>query len=315
MNGRSKSSDRKAKGRNSKWGGDEEAGFDLMEIGPKGETLEEVIESSTGGRERVMTKSPFFYDFRVLRHPKKRDGTTKSGLWIHILLWFGIILFTALAVMEGLEVANVGWDTPLFYAIFHWVLAIYFGLLLVYSAGSFMIEPLLSDNLRPSIIAGHGLFVNGVCGILFLIWLVTNTDFITNTSFDKDPQGTVDYKDIIIVCFVLYIIWISVILLTYMIRFAFAKFIEILSMTIRHLDKNPTSDYLETVLYKADRYLNSGKNGLTGFQEDISSLSEGTLNTMERQSNPSRRDKNVRSRKRRSRSRGEKKTKNRDIWS
>jgi len=305
---RSKSSDRKVKGKSNRWPNDEETGFDMMDIGPKGggETLEEIIETSTGERDRVLTKTPFFYDFRVLRHPKKRDGTTKSGLWIHMLIWFGIILYSALAVMEGLEVANVGWDTPLFYGIFHLVLAVYFGLLLLYAAGSFMMEPLLSDNLRPAIIVGHGLFINGVCAILFLIWLVTNTDFITDTNFDNDPEGTVDYKDIILVSFVLYFIWLTVILLTYMIRFAFAKFIEILSMTIRHLDKNATSDYLETILYKADRYLNSEKNGHMGFSRDSTSFSEGDLGMIEKTNN-SRKSK-VRSRKRRSRSRGTSRT-------
>lgn len=306
---RSKSSDRKNKKANY---ADEESGFRLINVSSIGErqgqieqneeeSLEEIIQTSVGARDRTLTKSTFFYDLRVMRHPKKKNGLTKSGFWIHLLIWFGIILYSALMIMEGLEIVNVGWDNPLFYLIFHACLTTYFGFLLVYSAASFMEEPLLSDNLRPAVVTGHAFFTNGVSAILFLIWVVTNTNFIFNTNYDKDPEGTMDYKDVIIVCFVLYVIWITVILITYMIRFAFAKFVEILSMVVRHLDKNPASDYLETLLYKADRYLNSGSDFSFDEGKDIETT-RGRDNFIRKRSN------RMRSRKKRSRS------KNRTKW-
>ncbi len=301
---RSKSANRKNRIRNKKRYQDEEIGNLSMNVGDNidDETLEDIIGDSSGGREGVLTKSPFFYDLRVLRHPKKRNGETKGGLWIHMLIWFGIALYSALAVMEALEIVDIGWNNPLFYLIFHWVLTAYFGLLLVWAAGSFIMEPLLSDNLRPAIIVGHAFFVNGISGILFLIWIVKHTNLIYNANFDKDPEATMDYKDVVIVCFVLYILWITVILLTYVIRFAFAKFIEILSMVVRQLDKNPTSDYLETLLYKSNQYLNNNRKKSFGLQDigDRSS-SSGYITMMEKKHGTKQRPKPT---KRRSRSRG-----------
>lgn len=251
---RSKSSD----GKRKKKSFDEELGFHLVDDSAhiEADSLHNIIEGTTATKETVLTKSPFFYDLRTLWYPKDEDGNTRPGFWMHFFIWAGGLFYTALIIMEGLEIVSVGWDNPIFYMIFHFALTLFFGILATISIATFTIEPILKDHLTPSIVSVHAFGANGISGILLMVWVVTNTGFIFDVDYDKDPSGTVDYKDTIVVCFIFYFIWLTLCILAYSIHFAFAKFVEILSMTVRQLDNNPTRDYLETLLYKADAYLN-----------------------------------------------------------
>jgi len=67
------------------------------------------------------------------------------------------------------------------------------------------------------------------------------------------------------------------------------------------MDKNPKSDYLETLLYKADRYLKSGRKYNSGFR-DCTDEQEEDIEMMRRPKKTKRNK--VRSRTKRSRSRG-----------
>ena len=269
---------------------DEEMGLEDIE----NEDIEDILmDSSISGK--VLTKTKFFYDVQILRRPKDLNGKTQASLYVHLFCWFGLFLYTGLFVMEGLEIVNVGWDAPIAYGIFHGVLLFYFGAIFVSTSGSFMQEPILSDKLRPVIVTGHASLMNGISSVLFLIWLIKNSSQYSDIDYDKNPKATVNYDDVITVSFALYVVWITVVLLTYTIRYAFAKYVEILTMVVRHLDKNYTSDYLKTLLAQSEKHYKVSRSKASLDMAMISNMSKG-----ERKSN--------RPRKRRTRSRDSKRS-------
>jgi len=266
---RVRSSDGRSRSRRNR---DEEMGIVETESGI-GDSIEEVMLDPKTTKS-VLTKTKLFYDFQIMRRPKDKNGRTQSSLWIHLFCWFGLVLYTGLFVMEGLEIVAVGWDTPIYYGIFHGVLLFYFGLIFVVTSGDFMQETLQSDNLRPAVVTGHASLMNGISAILFLIWLVKNRSQYSDIDYDKNPKATVNYDDVTTVSFVLYVVWITVVILTYVIHYNFGKFIEILTMVVQHLDKNYTSDYLKTLLRQAEKHSKTSRSKISSDIAMISRIKE-----------------------------------------
>lgn len=231
-------------------GRDEETGFILVENDDEDEKgVEEVLKFD----EPIKTRSRLFYDLDVLwnfRKERKRKGT---ALWAHIFVWICFVMYGGLAATLALEIVNIGWDNPLFFFIYHLALTVLFAGLSIGTVGAFMGDTLLQDNLRLAAVTMWGMVTNLFSAIFFLIWILTNRSMITDTDYDKDPEANVDYKDVVLVTFFLYITWMFAFFGTYVIRYMFAKFVEVQTMVAREL--SGTGDILQTLLFRANKRL------------------------------------------------------------
>jgi len=202
------------------------------------------------------TQTVFFHDIRkmLLLDEGKWGGTTGS-IWLDMLFWVGLAFYTILAVFEWLNFLDLSYDNPLFYCIVHGVLAVYFFILFLRAVGLFAAESLLREEMTRAVRTFAGVAFNSISGLTFLIWIVMNTTFWDNTDFTKDPEDTVDYRDIMTMSFVLYIIFVCICVICYMVRYNQQKIVEMLSKSIRHLERNGDGHTLRQVLVTGEAFL------------------------------------------------------------
>lgn len=252
---------------------------DLMHDKRDNESIKGII-SETGDSSIPRTKTAFWYDLRKLNTRNKKSGRETSTLWMLLFLWVGMVFYIGLGVLLWLVILDIGWVDPLFYMVYHACLFGYFLLLFISSAYSFTQERLLEDNLRPAAISGVGSITNLISFVSFLTWICNNTSLIFDIDYDKDPKETLGFENVASISFTLFVLFCIFWIGAYITRYIFAKFIEVMTMTIRQLEKNTTGRTLKEVLITSAAFLNENVEDLEELEDCESPYADSSRATL-----------------------------------
>ncbi len=169
---------------------------------------------------------------------------TQSKLvsWSHFSwLWvaFSIVLLVGngiLMVFLGFDLIGAGISNPLVLVIWHFVLAMGFGIITVVSAVFFTQEELLQDRLRLPILSGLWSLYNGVGTILFLGWIIDHPSLHSDVQFNDNPSAYASFVGISGVLFLWFWVNVAAMVIAWVVHYNQRKYLEVLNRSLQVSD-------------------------------------------------------------------------------
>jgi len=157
-----------------------------------------------------------------------------SWPWILFVLAF-IVGNGALMVFEGLDLTGIGIASPLMLIIWHFVMFVIFGALLIWTYVRFGDETLLEDKLRLPFLCANCTLFNFVMTIVVLAWILDNQSAYAEVHFTSNSQAYVSFVAINGVAFVWFYLIVGLILMAWVVHYNQRKYLELIDLAL-HAD-------------------------------------------------------------------------------
>lgn len=203
--------------------------FDSLGLGPLTSSKQ---QATLGIEPAVVTLAG---DVRV--RSKLISWNTFSWTWIAFLLLF-IIGNGGLAVVTGLDAVGIGPGLPLMDIIWHFVLFVLYGALLIYLIVQLGKETLLTDRARLPLIVGNATLFNFVMSFVFLSWILDNTSQHAEVNYSENMRAYSSFVVISGISFVWYFVVAAVALVTWLIHYNQRKTLELVDLVLSVQDEH-----------------------------------------------------------------------------
>jgi hypothetical protein len=154
-----------------------------------------------------------------------------SWSWIVFVVAF-VIANGALMIIAGLDMVGVGILSPLLLIIWHFVLFLVFGLLLIWTVVGIASDTLLSDRVRLPLLSGSATLYNFSMTIAYLVWILHNTSLYAEVHYASNSQAYVSYVILNGITFVWFYIVVAVILVAWVVHYNQRKTLELVDMVL-----------------------------------------------------------------------------------
>jgi len=169
---------------------------------------------------------------------------TQSKLvsWTHFSwLWvaFSLVLLVGngiLMIFLGFDLIGAGISNPLVLVIWHFILALGFGIITVISAVFFTQEELLQDRLRLPVLSGLWTLYNGVGTILFLGWIIDHPSLHSDIQFNDNPSAYASFLGISGVLFLWFWVDVVAMVIAWVVHYNQRKYLEVLNRSLQVSD-------------------------------------------------------------------------------
>ena len=160
-----------------------------------------------------------------------------SWPWIVFVLAF-IVGNGALMVFAGLDAVGIGLASPLLLIIWHFVLFVIFGILLIWTLVRFATENLLEDKLRLPFLVSNATLYNFVMTIAFLAWILNNTSLHAKVHFTSNSQAYVSYIVLNGITFIWFYVLVCFALISWLVHYNYRKFLELTDLALSVQDEH-----------------------------------------------------------------------------
>jgi hypothetical protein len=160
-----------------------------------------------------------------------------SWPWILFVLTF-VAANGALMILAGLDMTGIGIASPILLGIWHFVLFVIFGALLIWTYVRFANETLLEDKIRLPLLCCLATIYNFAMSIGYLLWMLHNTSAYAEVHFSSNSQAYVSCVGLNTATFVWYFVVVSIAMMSWIVHYNQRKTLELIDMVLSTQDEH-----------------------------------------------------------------------------
>jgi hypothetical protein len=160
-----------------------------------------------------------------------------SWPWVLYVLAF-VVGNGVLMILAGLDMTGIGFASPIMLGIWHFVMFVIFGALLIWTYVRFAGETLLEDKIRLPFLCTNATVYNFAMAIAYLAWMLANTSAYAEVHFSSNSQAYVSFIGLNTATFVWFYVVIGLTMMAWVVHYNQRKNLELMDLALSVEDEH-----------------------------------------------------------------------------